>query len=113
MTCTKSGSNYAVLTSSKSFSCGNAYPWFMHEHDAMILGQKSYGGACAIRKGSVGGIGIQCSAATSATIFDDGSSVDFGCPVDADLMTDGNNPYENFYDLSLISQKMNEFFAAG
>ncbi|MEE3491949.1 M4 family metallopeptidase [Ruminococcus sp.] len=105
--------HYGVLTADYSFSCGNAFPCFMHDRGAMILGQKSYGGACAIRKGSVGGIGIQCSAATSATIFDDGSSVDFGCPVDADLTTDGENPYENFYDLSLISQKMNEFFAAG
>lgn len=33
-----------------------------------------------------------------------------GCPVDADLMTEGENPYENFYDLSLLSEKMNEYY---
>ncbi|MBQ3841722.1 MAG: hypothetical protein II820_03410 [Ruminiclostridium sp.] len=50
------------------------------------------------------------SAASSTAINEAGGSVDFGCPVDADLMTDGENPYENFYDLSLLSEKMNEYF---
>ena len=53
------GFRYGVLTSVDSFSCGNAFPWFMHEHGAMILGQKSSGGACAIRPTSAGGIGIR------------------------------------------------------
>ena len=112
MTCTKSGSNYAVLTSSYAYSCANAYPWFMHEHGAMILGQKSSGGACAIRVTSAAGVEFACSAASSHVLSDSGENVDFGCPLDADLMTDGENPYENFYDLTLLSQKMNEYFAA-
>lgn len=103
--------NYGILTSDFSFSCGNAFPWFMHEHDAMILGQQSGGGACAIRNCPAGGIKARVSAATSTLITEDGGSVDFGCPVDADLTTDGENLYENFYDLTRISEEMNNFFA--
>jgi hypothetical protein len=102
--------HYGVLTSVDSFSCGNAFPFFMHEHGAMILGQKSSGGACAIRPTSARGIGIRNSCITSCAVTDEGDSVDTGCPVDADLTTDGDNPYENFYDLDLLSEKMNEYF---
>ena len=104
--------HYGVLTSDYSFSCANAFAWFMHEHGVMILGQQSGGGACAIRKGCVGGIGIQNSCSTSCTITENGGTVDFGCPVDANLLTDGDNSYANFYDLTNISNLMNEFFAA-
>jgi hypothetical protein len=102
--------NYGVLTSVESFSCGNAFPWFMHEHGAMILGQKSSGGACAIRPTSARGIGVRNSCASSCTVNDAGETVDNGCPVDIDLTTDGDNPYENFYNLDILSEKMNEFF---
>ena len=102
--------NYGILTSDYSFSCGNAFPWFMHEHGAMILGQRSTGGACATRNSAAGGICVRVSSASNITITEDGESVDSGCPVDADLTTEGENPYENFYDLSLISEKMNGFF---
>lgn len=71
------------------------------------------GGACAIRVTSAAGVEFNCSAASSAIVNDSGETVDFGCPLDADLMTEGEKPYENFYDLSLISQKINEFFIAG
>lgn len=104
--------NYGVLTSNYAFSCGNAFPWFMHEHDAMILGQKTGGGACAIRFTSVGGIEFACSSCSSKIIADSGESVDFGCPIDADLISDGANPFENFYDLTLLSEKMNEYFGS-
>ena len=56
--------HYGVLTSDGSFSCGNAFPFFMHEHGAMILGEKSSGGACGVRLSSVGGIEVQNSAAS-------------------------------------------------
>ncbi len=106
------GYNYGVLTSSYAFSCGNAYPWFMHEHDAMILGQRSSGGACAIRVTSAAGVEFNCSAASSIITPDSGENVDFGCPLDADLIVEGDNPYESFYDLGRISEKMNAFFAS-
>ena len=102
--------NYGVLTSDGSFSCGNAFPFFMHEHGAMILGEKSSGGACGVRLSSVGGIEVQNSAASSCTVTDEGETVDNGCPVDAELISSGDNPYENFYDLENLGEQMNKYF---
>ena len=65
---------------------------------------------CAMMLAAIGGIKVRISAASSTAITEDNGSVDFGCPVDANLMTEGENPYENFYDLTLLSEKMNEYF---
>ena len=103
--------HYGVLTSNYAFSCGNAYPWYMHEHGAMILGQKTSGGACAIRFSSAAGVEFACSSASSKIVSDSGESVDFGCPIDVDLIVEGENPYQNFYDLDVLSAKMNEYYS--
>lgn len=102
--------NYGVLTSDYAFSCGNAYPWFMHEHNSMILGEKTSGGACAIRISSAAGIEFAGSSASAKMVSDSGESVDFGCPIDVDLTVEGENRYANFYDLDLLSAKMNEYY---
>lgn len=104
------GYNYGVLTSKASFSCGNNFPWFMHEHGAMILGEQSGGGACAIRMSGVGGMDMRNSAASSIGVTDEGGSIDNGCPVDANLLGDGENPTVGFYDLAALSELMNEYF---
>jgi C-terminal processing protease CtpA/Prc len=103
--------NYGVLTSKFSFSCGNNFPWFMHEHGAMILGEQSTGGACAIRLSSTGGINLQASSAADCGVNDEGGTIDNGCPVDAELLTEDENPTEGFYDLETLSELMNEFFS--
>ena len=105
--------HYGVLTGNYSFSCANAFPWSMHEHGAMILGQKSSGGACSIRIASAAGVEFVCSAASNHIESDCGENVDFGCPLDEDLLVESENPYENFYDLSLLSEKMNAYFNVG
>jgi hypothetical protein len=48
----------------------------------------------------------------SKIVTDSGESVDFGCPVDAELISDSENPYENFYDMTRLSELMNEYYAA-
>lgn len=103
--------NYGVLTSNYAFSCGNAYPWFMHEHGSLILGEKTSGGACAIRLTSAAGIEFACSSASSKIVSDSGESVDFGCPIDVDLTVEGDNRYADFYDLDQLSVKMNEYYS--
>ena len=119
---------YGVLTSGASFSCGNAFPFFMKEHGAMILGMPSGGGACAIRICSIGGVECSTSAASSRMVTDKGESVDNGCPVDKEITVEftamegitEENAEEafdalmadaaSFYDLDVISAAMNEFF---
>ena len=105
------GYNIGVLTSKYSFSCGNNFPWFMHEHGAMILGEQSSGGACAIRFSSTGGMDIQASSAADCGVNDEGGTIDNGCPVDAELLGEGENPTTGFYDLDTLSALMNEFFS--
>jgi hypothetical protein len=105
------GYNIGVLTSKCSFSCGNNFPWFMHEHGAMILGEQSSGGACAIRFSSTGGMDIQASSAADCGVNDEGGTIDNGCPVDAELLGEGENPTTGFYDLDTLSALMNEFFS--
>ena len=52
-----------------------------------------------------------CSSASSKIVSDSGESVDFGCPIDVDLIVEGENPYQNFYDLDVLSAKMNEYYS--
>ena len=103
---------YAVLTSSYSFSCSNAFPFFMREQGAMILGEQSSGGACAIRISAAGGIEFSMSSADSCIVTETGGSVDNGCPVDVELLAEAGDPYAPFYDLAVISEAMNSFFGA-
>ena len=106
------GYNYGVLTSNHDFSCANMFPWFMHKHGAMILGQQSYGGICSIRITSAAGVEFVCSSASTVTAVDSDENADLGCPIDADLTVEGENPYVNFYNLGLLSEKMNAFYNA-
>ena len=104
------GYHYGILTSDGTFSCGNAFPFFMQKQGAVILGEQSSGGACAIRGSAVAGLEVLASSAANCTVTDDGETVDNGCPVYASLTTDDENPYENFYDMSALERLMNEYF---
>ena len=105
---------YGVLTSSYSFSCANYFPCYMQEHGAMILGEQSRGGACCIRMNSTAdGFALCSSCAGYILCRGNGESVDTGCPVDAYLVRQEGEPYAVFYDLSVLSAEMNEFYGAG
>lgn len=104
--------NFGVLTSSYAFSCGNALPWFMHERGAIILGERTSGGVCAIRFNSVAGVEFANSSAAQKIVSDSGENVDFGCPIDVDLMTDGETSFDKLYDLSIISEEMNKYYGS-
>lgn len=58
------------------------------------------------------GIEFACSSASSKITSDSGESVDFGCPIDVDLTTEDENPYENFYDLSILSEQINDYYGS-
>ena len=76
-----------VLTSSTSFSCGNMFPETMKERGAMILGEQSGGGCCAIQNmASPDGFFYRFSSSRMHLTTKDGGEIDFGVPVDADLV---------------------------
>ena len=84
-----------VETSSCSFSCGNLFPSVMKELGAMILGEQSDGGCCAIQcMATADGFFYRFSSARSHLTTKDGGQIDLGVPVDADLVeknADGSN----------------------
>ena len=84
-----------VLTSSGSFSCGNLFPSVMKEKGAMILGEQSGGGCCAIQNmAAADGFPYRISSARSHLTTKEGGEIDFGVPVDVDLLeknADGSN----------------------
>lgn len=84
-----------VETSSCSFSCGNLFPSIMKEKGAMILGEQSDGGCCAIQcMATADGFFYRISSARCHLTTKDGGTIDFGVPVDADLVeknADGSN----------------------
>ena len=95
--------DFYILTSSNSFSCGNAFPCIAGDYGyAKIIGQRSGGGDCAVgyAEGSDGS-SWQISS-TSSIRHKDGSSVDSGAKVDYEI------DYENFYDAAYLDSYINK-----
>lgn len=129
--------NFAVLTSSSSFSCGNAFPSIMKDLGYMIFGEQSGGGACAVMIQVSGeGLPLRLSSAVGRMLNEAGEVTDQGVPVDVDLvpkrmdgreqyitvkdvdMGYGEEPteirtpdYRELYDIERLSEEMNAFYA--
>ena len=89
--------NLFILTSSNSFSCGNALPALAKENGwAKIIGQRSGGGDCVVGYGSSADGNCWRMSGTSSIIRKDGSNVDDGAPVDYEI------DLEKFYDLDYL-----------
>ena len=95
--------DFYILTSSFSFSCGNALPCVAKENGyAKIIGRQSGGGDCVVGYGfAVDGTYWQMSGAASIT-RKDGSSVDDGASVDYRI------DYHHFYDVDWIDSYLKE-----
>ena len=105
---------YSILTTARSFSCGNMLPAQAKENGIMILGDKSGGGCCAvIDAASPEGLYLRLSCQDHMTALD-GSSIEFGVPVHYQMVEYLENNYYDFsklYDVSLMSQQMNNFYS--
>lgn len=132
--------NFAVLTSAKSFSCGNALPSMMKDAGMPVLGERSRGGSCMMMPLSTAeGFDYSISGYRSRLINKAGENIDVGVPVDVDLTqrgadgstkttdveimamgTDGTEQpqqhtmtdYSQFWDFSALSKAVNDFYAA-
>ncbi|MBO5552197.1 MAG: hypothetical protein J5966_09590, partial [Lachnospiraceae bacterium] len=128
--------NFAILTSSTSFSCGNLFPALMREKGYMIMGERSGGGACAVMQQTTGdGLNYQMSSCRMKLLDIEGSSIDNGIPVDVDLVpkkSDGSDKtvlekdvllskedgpqelrvidYSEFYIIERLSDEINGFY---
>ena len=105
--------HFGILCSNLSFSCGNLFPYQAKESGLLVLGDQSRGGACSVFDGvlaegtytRIGGNVRLCDKA--------GQTIDFGVVPDVSLyQKEGeNHDFSKFFDLSVISKEMNEFYA--
>ena len=106
--------NFAIHCSSYSFSCGNLLPTQAKENGIMILGDKSGGGSCAIIDAvSAEGLYIRLSCPDHMVTLDN-EEVEFGVEADYKMVVDngdGTYDFSHFYDISIMSREMNNFYS--
>jgi hypothetical protein len=129
--------NYGVLVTRHAFSCGNLFPIIIQEAGAVLIGEPSSGGSCAIQIGS----DAECMTYTLSSgqwhLMDSrGESVERGCSIDvpiepakepitelpadptvdsiADIIgKDAVIPvYQDYYDDARLDEIMNDWFGA-
>ena len=107
--------NFAVLFSQESYSCGNLLPAMMKDRGYMLLGEHSRGGACTILGlNTADGFYYHISDYQMRLTNAAGEVIDSGIEPDVKLVktgADGKKDYSDFYNLTLLSQLMNEFYA--
>jgi hypothetical protein len=103
--------NFAVLTSSASFSSSNMLSVFSKEKGIMIIGERSSGGICYLMLGSTadGLLGTYSSFNTMADRS--GDDVEAGAAPDLVLIDSSTTDYSALYDIDVISKAMNDFYA--
>ena len=107
--------NFAVLVSQESYSCGNLFPSMFRDMGLMVLGERSGGGACTILGlNTADGFYYHISDYQMRLTNDNWEVIDGGIEPDVKLVktdADGNKDYSDFYDLALLSNLINEYYA--
>jgi len=105
---------YGVVTSEVSFSCGNLLPCLLQDNGIPVLGDTSGGGTCIVTQHFYPD-GIPYYTSDSHMLIRSGDKqVDDGATPDYNLLKDdtyGNTDYSDFYNISLISQKLEDFYS--
>jgi C-terminal processing protease CtpA/Prc len=115
--------NYAVLTTRSSFSCGNLMPVLMQDHGAVLLGEPSGGGTCAIQISTLTNGGEYMMSSWLWALRDaKGESVEGGCKTDLPIARIepetpthedprlSNGDYTPFFDDVMLDRMINEWF---
>ena len=115
--------NYAVLATRSSFSCGNLMPVLMQDHGAVLLGEPSGGGACAIQISTLTNGGEYMMSSWLWGLRDaKGESVEGGCKTDLPIARIepetpthedprlSNGDYTPFFDDVMLDRMINEWF---
>ncbi len=92
--------DFAVLTSSRSFSCANLMPSVMKDSGFKVMGEQSGGGSCAIQfQLTPDGMRYVISCYRLRMTNAKGDNIDAGVPVDIAV------PKEKFYDIDYLAGK--------
>ena len=115
--------NYAVLTTRASFSCANLMPFLMQEHGAVLLGEPSGGGTCAIQISTLTNGGDYMMSSWLWALRDaTGESVEGGCKTDLPIARiEPETPahedphlsvgdYTPFFDDVMLDRMINNWF---
>ena len=101
--------NVGVLCSACTWSCGNLFTAQMKEHGALIIGETSGGGSCAIQHLSTAdGLDYCISSFRSHATYCGGQSVDPG--IEPHKLLDRKNHPESFYDIEALGRMMDEYY---
>ena len=113
--------NFGAPTSFASFSSGNFLPVILKNQSVAIPGERSGGGVCnMIQAATADGLLITTSGYTKMIVgygeagYDE-MTVEYGAAPDMDLVPktpEGASDYSNIYNLDMISEGMNKFFAS-
>ena len=105
---------FSILSSGRSFSCGNLLPTQAKEQGILLLGDTSGGGSCAVLDGaSLEGLYVRTSSQIHLTMKD-GTEVDTGIAPHfytyyRDYINDKDD-FSKFFDISYMSQLMDLYY---
>lgn len=115
--------NYGVLTTKHAFSCGNLFPIMMQEAGAVLIGEPTCGGSCAVQ------VAVQpdatfyvMSSVQQKNLDSNRVSVESGCKTDLPIEhkeTIVNNDgyervrydYSSYFNAKKLNKMMNDWFA--
>ena len=101
--------NIGVLCSACTWSCGNLCTARMKELGALIIGEMSGGGSCAIQHMSTpDGLDYRLSSFRCHLTYNGGLSVDPG--IEPHKTLDRINHPESFYDLEALGKMMDDYY---
>jgi hypothetical protein len=98
--------NFALLTSSYSFSCGNMLPALLKDYGIPLLGQRSGGGSCCVLYNpSADGFGYRYSTHRARLNNLKGENIDAGIVPNYELETD------DFFNIQKVTQLVESYYA--
>ncbi len=109
----KTDLNFGIITSQRSFSCGNLMPSLAKDKGIMLVGEKSGGGTCSVTYCTTAD-GLFYSVSSGIKFSDkDGNTIDNGIVPDYNLVKmndDGTKDYSEVYNYSRLSELFAEFY---
>ena len=106
--------HFALLTSKKSFSCGNLLPCRAQEYQIPVVGETSGGGTCYIMNPSYPNAVTYSLSGFKMMINGNGEDIENGAKVDfetAKAGEDGNVDYSNLYDIASITAFLDDYYS--
>lgn len=101
--------NLGVLCSACTWSCGNLFTALMKAHGALVIGEMSGGGSCALQyMTTADGLDYRISSFRSHLTYNGGQSVDPG--IEPHKQLDRKNHPESFYDIEALGKMMDEYY---